>query len=110
VAVLAGRTLGAQYTALAAADLTIALLGSVTAPVEPGAAATVLYKAEIEAAGKPVEAATAEYAKRYEDEVAGAAALVKAGAADMAVDAAALEILATKRTQRLPKKHGNMAL
>ena len=41
-----------------------------------------------------------------------------AGAADLAVDAAgaraalvsALDILASKRAQRLPKKHGNMAL
>jgi acetyl-CoA carboxylase carboxyltransferase component len=118
VCILAGRTFGAVYTALAAADLTIALEGSVTAPAPPAAAVSVLYKAEIEAADKPIEAETAARAKRYEAEVAGAAALQEAGLANFVAHpanlrvqvATALDILSSKRAQRMPKKHGNMPL
>ena len=55
---------------------------------------------------------------KYEKEYAGADAAVRCGAADMtaAADAVrgavvgAVDILSTKRVQRLPKKHGNMSL
>lgn len=118
VAVLCGRTFGATYSALSGADLTIAMNGSVTAPVEPSAAVTVLYKEEIEASGNPIEAETAARAKAYEETEASAQAMLKNGLADFVADgttlrgtlAAALDILATKRSQRLPKKHGNMPL
>lgn len=118
VAVLCGRTFGPLYAAMAGADLTIAMQGSVTAPVEPSAAVTVLYKEEIAAAGGSLEAETDKRAKQYEQEVASADALLKAGLADFVADgatlrgtiAAALDILATKRAQRMPKKHGNMPL
>lgn len=118
VCVLAGRTFGAVYTALGSADLTVALEGSVTAPVEPTAAVTVLHKDEIEAGDKPIDVATAELAKAYEEEAASAAALYKAGLANFVAKpetvrgsvAVALDILATKRAQRMPKKHGNMPL
>jgi len=118
VAVLAGRTFGPVYSALANADLTIALEGSVTAPVEPSAAVTVLYRDEIAASDKPIEAETAARAAQYEAEQASATALLNAGLANFAVApaalrgcvATALDILASKRLQRLPKKHGNMPL
>ncbi len=118
IAVVTGRAVGAAYTALCAADLTIAVEGCVLAPVEPTAAVSVLYKEEIAAAGASIDAETAARAKKYEAEDASATAAVQAGLADMTAGAAAvrqsvadaLTILATKRVQRLPKKHGNMAL
>lgn len=118
ITVLVGRTFGPQYTAMGGADLTIAAEGSVTAPVESTAAVSVLYKAEIEASGNPIDAETAARAKAYEQAQASAAALYKAGLANFVAApaqlrgcvATALDILSTKRAQRLPKKHGNMSL
>ena len=117
VAVLAGKAVGPVYTAFAAADLKIAVQGSVVAPVEPNVAVSVLYKAEIDASDNIVSATNAK-AAAYAAEVCGAENAVACGAADLrcaAADvrgtvAAALDMLATKRAARLPKKHGNMAL
>ena len=96
VAVITGKAVGVAYTALANADLT---------------------KDELEN-GTNIVADTAKLAARYAADVCSAAAAVEAGLADMAVPAAgvraavvsALDMLSTKRTQRLPKKHGNMTL
>lgn len=118
VCVLTGRAIGTAYTALGSADLTIAVDGCVVAPAAPGAVVTVLYKDEIAASAASIEVETAALVKKYEAEVAGADAALQAGLADMKAEAAtlrntvvaALDILSTKRTQRLPKKHGNTAL
>lgn len=118
VAVVAGKAVGACYAALGCADLTIALDGCVLAAAEPSAVASVLYREEIESSGQNIEAETARLAKSWSAENAGAEAAQKAGLADFTsaaaelrvTAAAALDILATKRTQRLPKKHGNMPL
>lgn len=117
VCVLAGKAIGPVYTALAAADLRIAVKGCTVAPLEPSAAVTVLYKEEIDASDN-ILAATKAKAAAYAADVCGAENAVAAGAADMICEAAgaragvvaALELLATKRASRLPKKHGNMAL
>lgn len=117
VAVVTGKAVGAAYTALANADLTIAVEGCTIAPLDPKAAVTVLYKDELES-GTNIVADTAKMAAKYAAEVCSASAVVEAGLADMAVPAAgvraavvsALDMLSTKRTQRLPKKHGNMSL
>ncbi|MDD3430296.1 MAG: carboxyl transferase domain-containing protein, partial [Oscillospiraceae bacterium] len=117
VCLVTGNAVGAVYTAFANSDVTIALDTAVVAPVEPTAAATVLYKEEL-ADSKDLDKDTAALAKRYIAEVAGADALLAAGVADMTATAAtargtviaALNMLATKRVQRMPKKHGNMAL
>lgn len=117
IAVITGKAVGTAYTALANADLTIAVNGCTIAPVEPTVAASVLYKDEIEA-GSNLAADTAKKASAYAAEVCSAAAAVEAGVADFAVDAAALhatvvgalDMLSTKRVQRMPKKHGNMSL
>ena len=117
VAVITGKAVGVAYTALANADLTIAVEGCTVAPLDPKAAVTVLYKDELEN-GTNIVADTAKLAARYAADVCSAAAAVEAGLADMAVPAAgvraavvsALDMLSTKRTQRLPKKHGNMTL
>lgn len=117
VSLLAGRAVGPVYTALAAADLKIAVEGCVVSPLEPSAAVSVLYKEELDASDS-IPAATRAKAAAYEKEVCSAQAAVAAGAADMTCAAAgarsavvaALDILRTKRASRLPKKHGNMAL
>ena len=117
VAVLAGKAVGPVYTALAAADLRIAVTGCTVSALEPSAAVSVLYKDEIDASDNII-AATKAKAAAYTAEVCSAASAVAGGAADMSCDAAnvrasvvaALELLSTKRAARLPKKHGNMAL
>ena len=117
VAVVAGKAVGPVYTALASADVTIALPGAVIAPVAPETAVTILYKDEIDAA-ESIPAATKAKAAEYVKDVCGAEAAVAAGLATMAVKAdevrgavaSALDMTASKRVQRLPKKHGNMAL
>ena len=105
------------YTALAAADLRIAVTGCTVSALEPSAAVSVLYKEEIDASDNIIAATNAK-AAAYTAEVCSAANAVACGAADLTCDAAnvrasvvaALELLSTKRAARLPKKHGNMAL
>ena len=117
VALIAGKAVGPVYTALAAADLKIAVKGCTVSALEPSAAVSVLYKDEIDASDNIV-AATKAKAAAYVAEVCSADAAVAAGAADMTCEAAnarasvvaAFELLSTKRAARLPKKHGNMAL
>ena len=117
VALIAGKAVGPVYTALAAADLKIAVKGCTISALEPSAAVSVLYKDEIDASDNIIAATKAKTAA-YTAEVCSAASAVAAGAADMSCDAAnvrasvvaALELLSTKRAARLPKKHGNMAL
>ena len=108
---------GPVYTALAAADLRIAVTGCVVSALEPSAAVSVLYKDEIDASDNIIAATNAK-AAAYTAEVCSAANAVACGAADMVCEAAnarasvvaAFELLSTKRAARLPKKHGNMAL
>ncbi|MEG1175544.1 MAG: carboxyl transferase domain-containing protein [Ruthenibacterium sp.] len=117
LAVITGKAVGTAYTALANADLTIAVNGCTIAPVEPATAAAVLYKDELDA-GTGIAADTAKKAADYAANVCSAAAALEAGVADFAVSpeqlrgtvVAALDMLSTKRDQRLPKKHGNMSL
>ncbi len=117
VAVITGKAVGAAYTALANADYTIVTDKAVVSPIEPSAAVTVLYKDELDA-GKDLARDTAALAAKYVAEVCSAEALVDAGLADAVATAdtlrsnliAALDMLSSKRVQRLPKKHGNMAL
>ena len=117
VALLAGKAVGPVYTALANADLKIAVNGCVVSALEPNAAVSVLYKSEIDASDNIIAATNAK-AAAYTAEVCSAANAVACGAADMICDAAnarasvvaAFELLSTKRAARLPKKHGNMAL
>ena len=117
VALLSGKAVGPVYTALANADLKIAVNGCTVSALEPNAAVSVLYKEEIDASDNIISATNAK-AAAYAAEVCSASSAVAAGAADMVCDAAnarasvvaAFELLSTKRAARLPKKHGNMAL
>ena len=118
VAILAGEAVGPIYTVFAAsADWRIAVDGCTVAPLAPETAATVLYKDEIFASDN-IQQATKQKAAAYKAEQCSAVAAVANGAADAAVKAVdvraaaaqALDMLATKRTTRLPKKHGNITL
>lgn len=117
VAVVSGKAVGPVYAALASADLVVALEGCTIAPVEPKVAVSVLYKDELEESGN-IEAAVKTRAASYAAEECSAAAAVKAGVADFVASPAsvrgavlsALDMLATKRASRMPKKHGNMSL
>ena len=117
VVVVAGKAIGPVYTALSDADLTIAMQGCTISAVEPEVAAAVLYKDELDASDNVAQAAAVK-AARYAAEQCSANAALAAGIADFTADrntvrstvVAALDMIATKRTQRLPKKHGNMAL
>lgn len=117
VAVVTGKAIGPVYSSLAAADVTIAVNGCTISVLEPTAAVRVLYKDELDAADN-ILAATNAKAAAYAANECSAAAAVAAGAADFVADAAdvrstlivSLDMLASKRAQRLPKKHGNMAL
>ena len=113
-----GEAVGPIYTVFAAsADWRIAVDGCTVAPLAPETAATVLYKDEIFASDN-IQQATKQKAAAYKAEQCSAVAAVANGAADAAVKAAdvraaaaqALDMLATKRTTRLPKKHGNITL
>ena len=116
LAVITGKAGGSLYTALACADLTIALEGSLVIAAKPADAASV------PAHGTP-EHSDLSSADMHKTQTGAATAmnahaLQKAGLADFIADAetlrstvsSALDILVTKRTQRLPKKHGNMPL
>ena len=118
VAVLAGEAVGPAYTVFAAcADWRVAVQGCTVAPLAPEAAVTVLYKDEIFASDNIVNTTKAK-AAAYAKEVCSANAAVANGAADAIADAAtargavaqALDMLASKRTVRLAKKHGNITL
>ncbi|MEG0763007.1 MAG: carboxyl transferase domain-containing protein [Oscillospiraceae bacterium] len=117
LAVFTGKAVSTAYTAFANADVCIALQGCVIAPIDPKTAVTVLYKDEI-ANGENIVSDTDKLADKYANEKCSAAAAVEAGLADISANAdtlracvvSALDMLSTKRTQRLPKKHGNMAL
>ena len=115
---MAGEAVGPAYTVFAAcADWRVAVQGCTVAPLAPEAAVTVLYKDEIFASDNIVNATKAK-AAAYAKEVCGANAAVANGAADAIADAAtargavaqALDMLASKRTVRLAKKHGNITL
>ena len=87
VALLSGKAVGPVYTALANADLKIAVNGCTVSALEPNAAVSVLYKAEIDASDNIIAATNAK-AAQYTAEVCSAANAVAAGAADMTCDAA----------------------
>ena len=115
---LAGEAVGPVYSVFAApADWRIAVKGCTVAPLAPEAAVSVLYKDEIYASDNVIKA-TEEKAAAYRKDVCSAEAAVAAGAADAVADAAsvraqvvqALDMLASKRTVRLAKKHGNITL
>lgn len=117
VAVLAGKAVGPVYMALAQGDFRLAVDGCVVSPVDPKVAVSVLEKDALDQSAN-VQSAIDAAARTYAQEKCSAQAAVEAGLADLVCDSAALrdtlafslDMLATKRGSRLPKKHGNMPL
>ncbi len=114
ITVVAGRAVGCGWLLAggrAAADMVYAWPGAVIAPMDPSAAALIVYRDDI-AASADVLAAKAEFAGKYAREDASALAAARAGIADDVFDpestrpmlAAALEILCSKRENRPPRK------
>ncbi len=114
ILVVAGKAIGASYTAFSACDITIVTDKAVVAAIEPTAAATVLYADELKASSN-IAADTEKYAKTYVDAYCSADALNNAGICDIrategelrAIVAESLNVLACKRTTRYPKKYGS---
>lgn len=117
VTVLAGQAVGPVYMSLAQGDFRLAVEGCVVSSVDPKVAVSVLEKDALDSSAN-IQSAIDAAARTYAQEKCGAQAAVEAGLADLACDAAALrdtlaftlDMLATKRGSRLPKKHGNMPL
>ena len=118
VAVLAGEAVGPAYTVFAAcADWRVAVQGCTVAPLAPEAAVTVLYKDEIFASDNIVNATKPRLPPTPRRSAAPMPLWLTvlltplpmlpppAGAV-----AQALDMLASKRTVRLAKKHGNITL
>lgn len=115
ITVITGSAVGAAYSvfcgANAGCDMAFAWEGAVISPLSPAAAVSLLWENRIQKSAD-IETLAAEYA-------AGPAGAVSAAAAGM-IDAviapedtrerliAALDMLASKRVSRMPKKHGNM--
>ena len=98
-------------------ELVIAALGQMFYSLSLAMGIMITYGSYMQKSDN-LERDTAALAAEYVAQYGSAAAAVKAGAADFAADAsslrstvvAALDILGTKRVQRLPKKHGNLSL
>jgi len=121
VVVVTGNAIGSAYSLMASKslgmDMVYAWPTAAICALEPEAAATLLYEKEIAAAANPM-AARAEYAEKYAKEQGGALKAAELGLVDDVIEpaltrpvvASALELLWSKRENRLPKKHGNMPL
>lgn len=118
ITVVAGRAVGCGWLLAggrAAADMVYAWPGAVIAPMDPAAAALIVYRDDI-AAAADVIAAKADCAGKYAREDAGALAAARAGIVDDVFDpestrpmlAAALEMLCSKRENRLPRKRATV--
>ena len=117
ISVIAGEACGAAYVALAGrgagADMVFAWPGAVISALEPETA-VALMGSEAVNAGTSREQAVAEYKATK----ASALAAARGGAVDNIIEpqttraavVAALDVLASKREHKLPKKHGNIPM
>ena len=117
ICVVTGNAVGMSYTAFCNSDYTIVTETAVISPIEPAAAVTVLWQDKFDKKAS-ISDETGRLAEKYVDEIAGGASAVLNGAADVFVEAkelrgnilTAMDMLSTKRVQRLAKKHGNICL
>ena len=120
VALVAGDAVAAGYMVLAsreAADMVYAWPGSVIAPLAAPAAVQVFMRERLKGASDP-QAVRAQLEQEYQDEYADGLSAAKLGYVDDVIEpsatrqmlASALEMLASKREEHLPKKHGNLPL
>jgi len=119
VSVVLGNAIGGGYIAMASralgTDMVYAWPSAIISPVEPEAAAIMLYGAQIQSAVDPV-AARKEFATYYKENEASALSAAGKGYIDDIFEpsstrpmvAAAFELLSSKREDKLPKKHGVM--
>ncbi|MEG1268551.1 MAG: carboxyl transferase domain-containing protein [Oscillospiraceae bacterium] len=117
ISVVTGSAIGSVFTTFCGrnggADMAFAWDKAVISPITPEAAVDILREERIT---KPEDIAV--LAKEYGSTVAGAQSAAEAGLVDSIIDAAStrdaviasLDMLASKRVSRLPKKHGNLPL
>ncbi len=117
ISVITGSAIGSVYTAFcgknAGADMSFAWKGAVISPLPPKAAVALLWDERIRK-NEDIEPLAQEYAQT----AASAEKAAEAGAVDSVIEPAAtrdllissLDMLASKRVSRLPKKHGNLPL
>jgi predicted amidohydrolase len=116
VTVVAGQAIGSGWLMMGSkscgADMVYAWPEAVIAPLQADTAAVILYDKQIAQADDPI-AARAEYTAQYLQQDVSALAAAQAGIVDnifapeatRPMVAAALEMLASKREQTMPKKH-----
>ncbi len=120
ISVITGQAIGMGYTTLAsraAADMVYAWPGAVISAVSAQIAAQLNYADEMDGAADPLKKRD-ELEQRYCDDVADGVNAAKLGYVDDVIEpsktrqmiAAALEMLAGKRDNKIAKKHGNMPL
>ncbi len=120
VAIVTGKAVGASYMALASrpvADAVYAWPGAMIAPLDAPAAVQVLLEDQLKGLDNPEEK-RAQLEQDYQDNQADGINAAKLGYVDDVIEpqetrqllAAALEMLSSKRDQRLPKKHANLPL
>lgn len=119
IAVVAGKAIGPVFTAVAGdsanSDFTYAFENAVIAPLAPLTAVEFMWHDKLSGT-TDVTADRNKLAKEYETTLASAMAAAENGFIDdviapentREVIAAALDILASKRVQKLPKKHNNI--
>lgn len=119
ISIIVGNAYGSAYMALAGkgadADLTYAYPNAVISAVDPLTAVEFFKHDELKGASD-VNAKREELAREYAENEANAFAAAEANCIENIINPAdtratittALEILASKRTSRLPKKHSNM--
>jgi acetyl-CoA carboxylase carboxyltransferase component len=119
ISVVVRRAYGSAYLAMGAkavgADLVIAYPTAQISIMAPEGAAGILYNDEIAKADDPIAKRT-EKINEYAETTASAYTAAQNGFVDDIIDPAetrprlisALDVLASKRDERMPKKHGNM--
>lgn len=121
LAVIVGSVYGPAFVSMAGraanADLTVAWPNAVIAPLAPETYSAIMYSDKLKGVENPAEK-RAEIVQEYKDTLASPAASAADGYVDdviapadtRAVVAAALDMLASKKVSRLPKKHSNIQL
>lgn len=121
LAVIVGSVYGPAFVSMAGraanADLTVAWPNAVIAPLAPETYAAIMYSDKLKGVENPAEKRV-QIVQEYKDTLASPAASAADGYVDdviapadtRAVVAAALEMLASKKVSRLPKKHSNIQL
>ena len=121
LAVIVGSVYGSAFVSMAGraanADLTVAWPNAVIAPLAPETYSAIMYSDRLKGVENPAEK-RAEIVQEYKDTLASPAASAADGYVDdviapadtRAVVAAALDMLASKKVTRLPKKHSNIQL